>query len=434
MGGLLMRTSVIGVALAALCTMGAAQARDVVIHAGRLIDGVTATPRTNMSIFVRDDRIVEVRSGFVRPEGAEVIDHSQRTVLPGLIDSHVHLSSGPPEGNPIANQMTRTTADWAYITLPGYRAMLHAGFTTVRNLGGDTRIAVALKRAIDAGRVEGPRMLVSGEPIGPTGGHSDHRNGLDPELDHPRWNDSVADGPDEVRKAVRRLHREGVDILKIHPSGGVLSANDDPKLMLMTEEEIAAAVSTAHMLGMKVAAHAHGTAAINAAARLGVDSIEHATYSDAETFKLMKANGTYFVPTLLVASQFLKIANERPETMHPSSVEKIKYVAPLAVENLRKAYRAGIKIAFGTDTSDGENAKEFALLVNAGIRAEDAILAATRNAAELLGASTDIGSVQAGRYADIIAVDGDPLADISVLERVSFVMKGGAVVKGDGKK
>jgi len=418
----LFRTAML--ATAALAAAGPALAEDVVIHAGRLIDGVTATPRSKVSIIIRDDRITAVEPGFQTPAGAKVIDLSTQTVMPGLIDTHVHLSRALG-GNPIVNQVTQGPVDAAYATMPGYRAMLRAGFTTVRNLGSATSVAVGLKSAIETGLVEGPRLVVSGAPLGPTGGHSDPRNGLDPEIDHPHWGDTIIDGPEQATAAVRRLHREGADLVKIMPSGGVLSRNDNPDHTLMTDGEISAVVTTAHALGMKVAAHAHGTEAINRAAALGVDSIEHGSFIDAAGIKEMKAQGTYFVPTLLVAAQFLKIAQEKPELMNASSVAKAKYVAPLATGNFIKAYKAGVKIAFGTDTAAGQNAKEFALMVNAGVTPADAILSATRNAADLLGQSNDIGTIQPGRYADIIAVPGDPLADIGQMEKVDFVMKGG---------
>jgi imidazolonepropionase-like amidohydrolase len=419
-------------AVAALCASMAAPAKDFVIHAGRLLDGVAASPREKVSILISNDRITAVQSGFVTPAGAEIIDLTGATVLPGLIDSHVHISHQLEGGNPIATRMTTTDLDSALKATNYARRTLEAGFTTIRDVGGSTAVVVALKRAINAGTITGPRMWVAGQALGPTAGHSDALNGLDQQLSHPRWKDSIIDGADEAARAVRRLHREGADLIKIMPSGGVLSIGDDPSHTLMTDAEISSTVSTAHNLGMKVAAHAHGRDAILRAVRLGVDSVEHVSYADAEVFKEMKTRGTYFVPTLLVADTAMTIAREHPEQLNPSSAKKALEVAPLTIRNAGLAYKAGVKIAFGTDqglSPHGLNAKEFSLLVRAGMTPADAILAATRNAADLLGASSDLGSIQSGRYADIIAVRDDPLANIAALEQVSFVMKGGAIVK-----
>ena len=279
-------------------------------------------------------------------------------------------------------------------------------------------------------------MWVAGTPLGPTGGHGDALNGLDPELSHPGWTDNLIDSPEAARRTVRRLRREGADLIKIMPSGGVMSIGDDPKLQLMSDDEIKAVIDTAHSLGMKVAAHAHGKQAIDHAIELGVDSIEHSTYSDAESYKLYKAHGTYLVPTMLVGARVYEHAKSHPEDLNPSTVQKTMTVVPYMLKNLKGAYDAGVKIAFGTDTfgmsAHGENAQEFAIMVNSGMTPMDAIKAATWNAADLIGDTADIGSVQPGRFADIIAVSGDPLKDVKVLEKVQFVMKGGSVVKAGG--
>jgi imidazolonepropionase-like amidohydrolase len=432
-----MRLRSILMAAAACAALAApAAAKDVVIHAGRLIDGTGKAPREKVSIVVHDDRITAVQDGFTAPKGAEVIDLSTATVLPGLIDDHVHITQSFHKGDPIHTAMTRTDADDTIDAVANARATLLAGFTAIRDVGGQTKVVVALKRSIAAGVVPGPRMWVAGTPLGPTGGHGDAANGLDPELEHPGWGDNLIDSPEAARKTVRRLRREGADLIKIMPSGGVMSIGDNPKLQLMADDEIKAVIDTAHSLGMKVAAHAHGKEAIDHTLALGVDSIEHGTYADAESYKLFKAHGAYFVPTLLVGEKVVEHAKAHPEDLNPSTVQKALTVVPYMLKNMHNAYEAGVKIAFGTDTfgmsNHGENAQEFALLVKAGMSPMEAIKAATWNAADLIGDTDDIGTVQPGRYADIIAVNGDPLKDVTTLERVQFVMKGGQVYKAGG--
>jgi imidazolonepropionase-like amidohydrolase len=414
----------------------AALAEDVVIHAGRLIDGVSKTPRTQVSILIHDDRIVGVQPGYVSPAGSRVIDLSSDTVLPGLIDCHVHITGQSDGGDTVHEAVTRSRLDDAYLSTRYVRATLEAGFTSVRDVGGDTDLVVALKRAIKAGTIPGPRMWVAGAPLGPTGGHNDPADGLDPELSHPRWSEVTIDSPEAARHAVRDFHRRGVDLIKIMPSGGVLSIGDDPNLQLMADDEIKAVVDAAHALHMKVAAHVHGTQAINHALDLGVDSIEHGSFANEESYALFKAHGTYLVPTLLIADRVYELAKTHPEQLPPTSAAKAIAVVPIMMANFNKAYRAGVKIAFGTDESlvpHGENAKEFKLMVDHGMTPIDAIWAATANAADLIGDTADIGSVQAGRYADVVAVSGDPLADVTELQHVQFVMKGGVVYKTDGQ-
>ncbi|MDO8321730.1 MAG: amidohydrolase family protein [Phenylobacterium sp.] len=426
-------------AAAAALVLGAgpAAARDVVIHAGRLIDGVSKTPRAEVSILIRDDRILDVQAGYVTLPNWEVIDLKAGTVLPGLIDTHDHITAGFHKGDPIRNAVTITPYDVTIESVGYARATLLAGFTSVRDVGSETGVVVALKKAVNSGAIPGPRIWTSGGAIGPTGGHGDAANGLDPDLDHPHWKDNLVDSPESARRAVRTLHRRGADLIKIMPSGGVMSIGDDPKHQMMADDEIKAVIDAAHALGMKVAAHAHGKLAIDKASALGVDSIEHGSFADAESYRIMKAHGTYFVPTMLVGARVYDRAKTHPEQLNPSTAEKALMVVPVMVKNLRDAYAAGVKIAFGTDTfgmsAHGENAQEFALMVKAGMTPSDAITAATASAADLIGDAKNIGSIQAGRYADIIAVAGDPLADVTTLEKVGFVMKGGTVYKADGK-
>jgi imidazolonepropionase-like amidohydrolase len=414
----------------------AAHAEDVVIHAGKLLDGLSKTPRSQVSILIHDDRIVGVESGYVSPAGARIIDLSNATVLPGLIDCHVHITSQSDGGDTVHEAVTRTTIDEAFLSTRYVRNTLEAGFTSVRDVGGDTDLVISLKKAIKAGTIPGPRMWVAGAPLGPTGGHGDPADGLDPHLSHPGWDEVTIDSAEKARHVVRDYHRRGADLIKIMPSGGVLSIGDDPSLQLMADDEIKAVVDTAHALNMKVAAHIHGTQAINHAITLGVDSVEHGSFANEESYKLFKEHGTYLVPTLLIAQRVLDVANTHPERLPPTAADKARAVVPTLMVNFGKAYRAGVKIAFGTDESlvpHGDNAQEFELMVKGGMTPIDAIMASVHNGADLIGDTADIGSIQPGRYADVVAVSGDPVADITELQRVKFVMKGGVVYKADGQ-
>lgn len=418
---------------AALLLSSTAMARDIAIHAGRLIDGMSRTPRDKVTILIHDDRIVSVSPGFTRPAGAELIDLSGKTVLPGLIDMHVHMLLDVSRYPGMLPKVTRSSYDDLLSGAANARVTLAAGFTSVRDLGAPTTAVIALKRAITAGEVEGPRMWVAGAPLGPTGGHSDRSTGFDPAISSAEWDSSLIDGPVDAIKKVRALHRAGADVVKIMPSGGVLSVGDDPNAQLMTDDEIKAVVDTAHILHMRVAAHAHGQQAIERASALGVDSIEHGSYADAAAYKVMKANGTYMEPTVIAGASVSEYASVHPGAFERSVEAKALTIGPIMSRNAGEAYRAGVKISFGTDAGvfpHGQNAREFALLAKAGIPVIDTILAATSVAATLLGHADDVGTVQAGRYADIIATNENPLDDVTALQRVSFVMKGGAVVKG----
>jgi imidazolonepropionase-like amidohydrolase len=405
-----------------------------VLHAAHLFDGVSGKLTGPVTVTVTDGRITSVAEGTAAaPAGATVVDLGPQTLMPGLIDVHKHMGAPHLNMNVFQARLTVSDAEDAIGAAAMARKLLEEGFTTVRNMGTGGGIDLALKRDIDRGWVEGPRIVVSLEPISVTGGHSDPRNGIDPDWTDKTWGGSVADGPEEVAKLVRQHRQRGAEIIKIMPSGGVLSIGDDPRVQTMTDAEIEAAISTAHNLGLKVAAHAHGKAAIDSAVRHGVDSIEHGTYADAESFQLMKQHGTYLVPTLLVADQVHELALHHPDQLNPSSAQKALEVTPLMQGMLHNAYLAGVKIAFGTDTSNGANAHEFALLVHAGMSPADALLAATRNAADLLSMTGKAGCVQAGCFGDLVAVSGDPLSDITTMEHVQFVMKAGTIYKRDGQ-
>jgi imidazolonepropionase-like amidohydrolase len=408
-----------------------AYASDLVIHAGTLIDGVASTPRAKVSILVRDDRIVGVDEGFVTPEGAQVIDLSSSTVMPGFIDCHIHMSAKLPQRkNATEDWLTHSTLDRAFDAAEFMRAMLQQGFTGARDVGGGDE-TVAVRNAIGSGKIPGPRLWVSLEPLGPTAGHGDPRSGLDPALSHPGWDNGIVDSPDEARKRVREHKRRGADLIKLMPSGGIASTGDDPHAQLMTNEEMRVAVETAHALGMKVAAHLYPPGAIENAVRAGIDSVEHGSFATADTFALMKSHGTYLVPTLSVYDVFYAVARDHPELLTPGTAHKELANDLLPKKNFPLAVKSGVKIAYGTDLGEGDHAMEFGLMIANGMRPMDAIFAATRNAADLIGAADRVGSIQAGRYADIVATDSDPLSDVAAFEHVSFVMKGGVVYRRD---
>jgi imidazolonepropionase-like amidohydrolase len=398
----------------------------VVIHAGRLLDVKTGKTLSNQTIIIQGDRISQV--GGIRdqllPRDATVIELPDATVLPGLIDAHTHLTMNPNFGY---SMLANSTARQALIGAHNARVTLEAGFTTVRNVGAFNYSDVALRDAINAGDVPGPRMLVSGPPLSITGGHCD--NNLLPFEDHAT-NPGVADGVEAVQHKTREIIKYGADLIKICATGGVLSHGDNPQASQYTLEEMKAIVADAHRLGRKVAAHAHGAQGIVWAAQAGVDSIEHGSYIDDAGIAEMKKDGTYLVPTLYLMDWFFENAEKigTPAEL----VAKGREVMPAARKNVARAFAAGVKVGFGTDAAvypHGLNAHEFAVMVKLGLSPLAAIQAATVNDADLLGWSDRVGTIEAGKFADIVAVDGDPLADVTTLERVKFVMKGGEVVK-----
>jgi imidazolonepropionase-like amidohydrolase len=426
-------TAAAAAAAALALTASAATARDMVVHAGVLIDGVSPQPLHKVSVLIRDDRIVGVEPGFTTPAGAEVIDLSSSTVMPGFIDCHIHISSQLPGGqNATEYAMTHTAIDAALLGAKFGRQMLLQGFTSARDLGGGDE-TTSLRDAFAAGTLPGPRLWAALEPLGPTGGHADPSNGYDPDLSHPGWERGKVDSADEARLRVREHRKRGADVIKMMPSGGIASTGDDPRRMLMTDEEMKAVVDAAHGLGLKVAAHIYPAVAIEHAVAAGVDSVEHGSFADAEAYAQMKAHGTYLVPTLTVYDVYYQAALHHPEQLTPGTAPKELANDQIPIRNFPNALKAGVKVAYGTDIGEGDHAREFVLMAKAGMAPMDEIAAATRNAADLLGASDRIGSVQAGRFADLVAVVGDPLKDPSEFERVTFVMKGGVVYKRDGR-
>ena len=403
------------------------------IHAGHLIDRPGETPRGASTIIVRDGKVAEIRDGLVPAEaGATLIDLSRDTVLPGLIDMHVHLLG--IGGDPLRARLLRLTTepeDEVFYGAGNARRTLEAGFTTVRDLGGSARGIRALRDAVERGDVEGPTIVNAGAPISVTGGHGDPLNGLAEPFAHAvaEGVENTCDGPDDCRRAVRRQIGLGAQVIKFMATGGVLSNVSGGLGRAMQPEEMKAIVETAHALGRKTAAHSHAAEGTRAAVEAGVDTIDHGTFLDDATIKLMKAHGTWLVPTMLAPRAAL--AQARGGMLPPATIPKAEAAGAAAIDSHRRAIAAGVKIAFGTDTGvskHGDNAQEFALMVAAGMTPAQAIKTATVGAAEALD-RPGLGRIAPGLAADIIAVDGDPLADVRELEDVDFVMKGGKIVK-----
>ena len=394
-----------------------------VIRAGRMLDVRTGRMVQNPEIVIEGDRIVSV--GAATAANAQAINLPNLTLLPGLIDAHTHLTGDPYHFG--YQELGISAAREALYGAKYARITLLAGFTTVRNVGANGYSDVALRDAINDGDIPGPRMLVSGPALGITGGHCD--NNLLP-FEYHASSDGVADGIAAVQHRVREVIKYGADLIKICATGGVLSKGDDPKASQYSLEEMKAIVADAHRLGRKVAAHAHGGEGIRLASEAGVDSIEHGTYIDEAGIATLKKNGTYMVPTIYLNNWLMENMDKigMPEFYRKKEID----VAKVSFANMARAMQAGVKIAFGTDAAvypHGLNARQFAMYVKMGFTPLQAIQSATLNAADLLGWSDRIGAIEPGKFADIIGVEGDPTHDVTTLERVQWVMKGGEVYK-----
>ncbi len=402
------------------------------LYAGSLIDGRSDTVRQTVTIMVEGDRITSIADGYTAPaQGDTVVDLKNATVMPGLIDCHVHLT-GEQSPTSYTERFFMNPADFALRSTVYAKRTLLAGFTTVRDLGASDNLNNSLRDAIAKGWVVGPRIFSVGKALATTGGHGDPTNGLADEFKgDPGPKEGVINGADDARKAVRQRYKDGVDLIKVTGTGGVLSLAKSGMNPQLTEEEFRAIVETAHDYGLKVAVHAHGDEGMKRAIRAGVDSIEHGTFMSDETIALMKEHGTYYVPTIS-AGRFVgekaKIEGYFPNVVRP----KAAMIGPLIQATFQRAYAAGVKIAFGTDQGvapHGENAKEFIYMVEAGMPPMKAIQSATLEGAKLIGIEKDFGTLETGKMADIVAVPGNPLADIKLMTQVSFVMKAGTIYK-----
>lgn len=398
--------------------------QDTVILAERLFDSRTGTMLSKPVVVIRGDRIVSVQSGGAPQTGARVIDLKGMTLVPGLIDMHTHIDSDPTYGG--YNSLQFGDRFWSMIAVPNAAKTLQAGFTTVRNVGSDAWNDVGLMQAIDQGKVTGPRIVPAGYAFGATGGHCDSTF-FPPSMGQK--NAYNADSASEARKSVREIRKYGAQVIKICATGGVFSRNTEPGQQQMSFEDMKAVADDAHMYGLKVAAHAHGASGIKDAIRAGIDTIEHASLIDDEGISLAKKYGTWLSMDIY-NTEYTQSEGKKNGVLE-DNLRKDREVADIQREGFRKAHKAGVKMVYGTDSGvhpHGDNGKQFRWMVQYGMTPAQAIQTATANAAEALGRK-DIGIIEAGRYADIVAVNGNPVQDVTLLEQVDFVMKGGVVVK-----
>ena len=405
---------------------------DTIIYAGSLIDGVSDVARAEVSIVVVEGKFEAIEEGFIAPNPDDtVIDLREYTVMPGLMDMHVHLRIEHSKDS-YTERFFMNPTDFALRATVYAERTLMAGFTTVRDLGDDGVVVKSLKNAINQGWIVGPRIFAAGKSLATTGGHADPTNGLVEEFKgDPGPKEGVINGADDARKAVRQRYKDGADLIKLTATGGVLSLAKSGENPQFTEEELDAIVETAKDYGFTVAVHAHGAEGMKRAVEAGVTSIEHGTYMTDEVMTLMKRHGTYYVPTILAGTWVAEKAEEDgyfPEIVRP----KAAAIGPVIKDTFARAYEAGVKIAFGTDTGvspHGENAREFELMAEGGMPAMEIIQSATMEGAKLLRIEDTLGSVEAGKIADLVAVRGDPLAQMSLMSDISFVMKDGVVYK-----